>query len=151
VPVLRDGERQLASITARGREHRGEDVRQVDFGVHLPHDLAVAFDLDVDVTAGERGVPLQGGGHGGSLRLVFLDGLLRQRDLRGGLFRRLRLPFEFRRAQLDPLFDPEHPLVDFRGHALAFFRRQVLGPAFRRICRNISRRIGAMSIFTLPV
>ena len=57
MPVLADGERNLAAVAAGVGEDGGEQVRQVDLGVDLLHDLAVALHPHVQLIAGERGLP----------------------------------------------------------------------------------------------
>ena len=57
MPVLADRERNLAAVAARVGEDRGEQVRQIDLGVDLLHDLAVALHSHVQLIAGERGFP----------------------------------------------------------------------------------------------
>ena len=79
MPVLADGEGNLAAVAARVGEDRGEQVRQVDLGVDLLHDLAVALHAHVQLIPGERGLPRHRllGGSGFSRRLK------RLRPLRG--------------------------------------------------------------------
>ena len=67
--ILAHGKRNLAAIAARVRKHGREQVRQVDLGVDLLHDLAVAFHSDVEFRPGQRGLP--------SHRLLWLFRLLR--------------------------------------------------------------------------
>ena len=58
---LVDRERHFAAVAARGREDRGEQVRQVDLGVDLADDLAVLRDAHVHAAAGERRLALHRG------------------------------------------------------------------------------------------
>ena len=52
-PVLADGKGNLSPIAPRRRQHRREQVRQVDFGVRGAHHLAVALEGDVETRARE--------------------------------------------------------------------------------------------------
>ena len=49
--ALADGERHLAALARRRREHRREQLRQIDVGVHLPDELTIALDLDREALA----------------------------------------------------------------------------------------------------
>ena len=128
--VFADRERNLAPIAPRRREDRGEQVRQVHFGVGGAHNLAVAFEGDVEPRARERRLSPRGrrthGSHGsgGRTRRGAGRGLDRGgRRLRFRVRRALRLGdtfLRFGRAELDPLRDAEHALVDLGHDPLAF-------------------------------
>ena len=86
--VLADGKRNLAAVAARVREDGGKQVRQIDLGVDLLHDLAVALHSYVQLISGERSLFR----HRLLWRLRLLPPLRRLRPFpRLRLFRRLRL------------------------------------------------------------
>ncbi len=140
-PVFSDRKGNLASIAPRRRQHRREQVRQVDFGVRGAHHLAVALEGDVETRARECRLSPRGsradrsdrssGAHGGSAG----GGLDRgDRRLRFRVRDALRLGDAFLRlgrAELNSLRDAEHALVDFGHDPLAFDLGELFPLPFR--------------------
>ena len=55
--VLADSERNLAAVALGVGKDRGEQVGQIDLGVHLLDDFTAALEPHVQLRAGERGLP----------------------------------------------------------------------------------------------